>query len=319
MQIGGIELQNPFFLAPMAGVSDLPFRILCHRFGAALSYTEMVSSKALSFGSGKTAALMATSGLPTAVQIFGSDPTVMAESVAQAEACGLFVDINMGCPAPKIAGNGEGSALMRNLPLAEAIIRTVVRAAAKPVTVKMRLGWDEDSICAVELAEIAEACGAAAVTVHGRTREQYYSGAADWAAIRRVKEAVAIPVIGNGDIFSGADAVRMMAETGVDAVMIGRGARGNPWIFAEALAAKRGERFVPPTAQERGRLAIEHLSLLVETKGEYIGIREGRKHAAWYVAGFRGAAALRNAVNGAQTLDEMCEILQKAVDDQTRV
>ena len=310
IKIGNVELKNNIFLAPMAGVTDLAFRIICDRFGAGLSYTEMVSAKALSFSDKKTNTLMKTRNLPTAVQLFGSDADIMAAAVPEVERHGLFTDINMGCPAPKIAGNGEGSALMKNLDKAERIIGSVCDKATKPVTVKMRSGWDADHINAVELARIAEKCGAAAVTVHGRTREQYYSGKADRKIIRRVCDAVSIPVIANGDIFSAEDAKSMLEETGASAVMIGRGSQGNPWIFRQiAEYFENGEVTTNPTPEERISLAMEHITLMCELKGEHRGIREARKHASWYIKGLRGAAQLRNKVNTATSLEEMNSIL----------
>lgn len=312
MNIGSVTLKNNIFLAPMAGVTDLAFRIICDRFGAGLSYTEMVSAKALSFSDKKTSSLMRTDDLPTAVQLFGSDPDIMAAGTPEAEKHGLFTDINMGCPAPKIAGNGEGCALMRDLAKAEKVIGAVCDAASKPVTVKMRAGWDSEHINAAELARIAENCGAAAITVHGRTREQYYSGKADRNIIRKVCESVSIPVIANGDIFTAEDAKSMMEETGAAAVMIGRGSQGNPWIFAQINEyLKEGKVTTLPSPKERIGMAMEHITLLCRLKGEYIGIREARKHASWYIKGLSGAAQLRNKINTAVSLEQMSSILSE--------
>ncbi len=312
MKIGNVTLKNNVFLAPMAGVTDLAFRIICDRYGAGLSYTEMISAKALSFEDKKTAALIETKDLPTAVQLFGSDAFVMGEVVTETEKHGLFTDINMGCPAPKITGNGEGSALMKDLNLAEKIIDAVCKNATKPVTVKMRSGWDSDNINAVELARIAERCGAAAITVHARTREQFYSGTADRSLIAEVSKNVSIPVIANGDIFSAESARDMLSETGAAAVMVGRGAQGNPWIFSQINELfKDGSVTTDPSPKEKISLAMEHISLLCSLKGEYIGIREARKHASWYIKGLSGAASLRNKINTAVTLDQMNSILHE--------
>lgn len=311
---GDIELKNNIFLAPMAGVTDLAFRRVCHNHGCALSYTEMVSAKALSFGSNRTGAMLEVGNMPTAVQIFAHEEEVVSAIAKRASEGGLFLDINMGCPAPKIVSNGDGCALMRDLPLARKIIRAAVRSAGVPVSVKMRLGWDGEHKNASELAEIAEEEGAFAVTVHGRTREQFYSGSADWEAIARVKEKISIPVVGNGDIFSARDAVRMFDETKVDAVMIGRGAQGNPWIFEEAaflLATGREKEM--PSAEEKIGEAISHITLLCGLKGEYIGIREARRHASHYIAGLHGAARAREEINRAESLEEMKNILKSLI------
>lgn len=306
---GGIKLKNNAFLAPMAGVTDLAFRRVCHKHGCALSYTEMVSAKALSFDSEKTGDMMETESMPSAVQIFGHEPSVMAQIAARAANAGLFLDINMGCPAPKIVNNGDGSALMKNLPLAREIVRAVVKASPKKVSVKMRLGWDEDSINVIDLARICEEEGAFAICVHGRTRNQFYAGFADWEQLARVKEAVSIPVIGNGDIFTAEDAVKMLQDTKVDAVMIGRGAQGNPWIFSQIADLIDGKAVKNPSAEEKMTQAIEHIEMLCSLKGEYIGIREARKHAAWYIKGIEGAASARERINRTESLQEMKNVL----------
>lgn len=313
MKIGNVELKNNIFLAPMAGVTDLAFRIICDRFGAGLSYTEMVSAKALSFSDKKTYTLMDTGVLPTAVQIFGKDPVVLAEVVPEVEKYGLFIDINMGCPAPKIANNGEGSALMKDLKKAEAVIEAVCSSATKPVTVKMRAGWDENSINAPELAKIAQKHGVSAVTVHGRTREQFYSGKADRGIIKEVCKSVDIPVIANGDVFSGKDALSLLNQTGAAAVMVGRGAQGNPWIFTQIASVFSGGEEDFFSNEERISVALEHINLLCRLKGENRGIREARKHATWYTRGMKGAAVLRNEINCALTEEDMRKILLKLI------
>ena len=306
---GSIKLKNNIFLAPMAGVTDLAFRRVCHEHGCALSYTEMVSAKALSFDSKRTEDMMETESMPSAVQIFGHEAETMSKISKRAGKFGLFLDINMGCPAPKIVNNSDGSALMKNLPLAREIVRAVVKTSEKPVSVKMRLGWDENSKNVIELARICEGEGAFAITVHGRTREQFYSGNADWEMIARVKEAVNIPVVGNGDVFSAYDAIKMLEETKVDAVMIGRGAQGNPWIFEQTAALINGKEPVFPSNSEKIETAIKHISLLCQLKGEYVGIREARKHASWYIKGIEGAAAAREVINRCESLEEMKNVL----------
>jgi tRNA-dihydrouridine synthase B len=310
-RIGSLQLETPFIAAPMAGISDAPMRLLCREMGASLTYTEMVSGKGLLYGSRGTEELLFLypGEGPTACQLFGADPQVMEEAAARLAARPFRVlDINMGCPVPKVVKNGEGAALLRHLSRLHEVAAAVVRGAARgaascgrtppPVTAKIRLGWDDDSIVAVEAAAALEAAGAAAVAVHGRTRQQFYSGRADWSQIRRVKQAVGIPVIGNGDVFSAADGLRMLEETGCDLVMVGRGMLGNPWIFRELTAAWRGEPLPPrPTREEKKETMLRHFRLLAERVGSRRAVLEMRKHAGWYFRGERGAAALRRRIN----------------------
>ena len=315
MNIGNVKLENNVFLAPMAGVTDLPFRVVCKGFGAGLVYSEMVSAKALHYGDKKTAELLKTSDAeaPLCVQIFGSDPAVMAEGAQKALATGAkIVDINMGCPAPKVANNGDGSSLLKDVGLIGRIVRAVSDAAGVPVTCKIRSGFDE--VADVErIAKTIEQNGAAAIAVHPRTRKMYYSGHSDWNIIADVKKAVSIPVIGNGDINCAADAKRMLDTTGCDAVMIGRGARGNPFIFREIRALINGEeKPLAPTLEEKLAVMRRQVELAVKYKGEYIGMRESRRTAAFYLKGIPGAPKLRNMCAQLTYLSDIDHVIEEA-------
>lgn len=314
LKIGSVTLPNNLILAPMAGVTDLPFRLLCREQGAGLLCMEMVSAKAILYKNRNTGSLLSIhpGEHPVSLQLFGSDPDIISEIAHQIEERPFdILDLNMGCPVPKIVNNGEGSALMKNPLLAGRIIEKTVKAIKKPVTVKIRKGFDDEHVNAVELAKIAEDAGAAAVAVHGRTREQFYAGKADWEIIRQVKEAVSIPVIGNGDLLTAEDVTAMGQQTGCDGFMIARGAQGNPWIFKQILQYyKTGEQLPRPSVMEVKQMILRHARMMLEFKGDYIGIREIRKHAAWYTAGYSGSSRLRVAINAVESYEELEEVLQ---------
>lgn len=317
LRIGNTILENNVILAPMAGVTDLPFRLLCREQGAGCVVTEMVSAKAILYNNRNTKELMQIhpQERPAAIQLFGSDPDIMAQIAARIEDGPYdFIDVNMGCPVPKVVNNGEGSALMKNPKQAEKVLSAMVKAVKKPVTVKFRKGFNDTSVNAVEFAKMAEGSGVAAVAVHGRTREQYYSGKADWDIIRQVKEAVKIPVIGNGDIFTPQDAGRMMEETGCDGIMVARGAKGNPWIFRRINHyLDTGEILPGPSIEEIQAMILRHGHMLAAYKGEQTAMREMRGHVAWYTKGMPHSAALRNEINQVETLKGLAGLLNQAV------
>lgn len=313
LKIGNVLLENIYILGPMAGVTDLPFRLLCKEQGAGLLCMEMVSAKAILYHNKNTESLLQIhpKETPVSLQLFGSDPRIVSEMAKRIEDRPFSIlDINMGCPVPKVVRNGEGSALMKDPKLVYDLVNAVVRAIQKPVTVKIRKGFDEGHVNAVEIAKIIEEAGAAAIAVHGRTREQYYSGKADWDIIRQVKEAVHIPVIGNGDVTSGERAIALQEQTGCDGVMVARGAQGNPWIFSELLAYEETGAFpARPDIDKIRNTMLRHARLQIEYKGSYLGIREMRKHVAWYTKGLRGAARLREQINRVESYEELEKIL----------
>lgn len=315
LKIGNVMLENNVILAPMAGVTDLPYRVLCREQGCGLVCMEMVSAKAVLYNNRNTKELLQVDERerPVSLQLFGSDPHILSDIAARLEEGPYDIfDINMGCPVPKIVKNGEGSALMKDPALVEEILTAMVKAVKKPVTVKIRKGFDDSSVNAVEIAKIAEACGVAAVAVHGRTREQFYSGKADWDIIRRVKEAVRIPVIGNGDVFTAEDAKRLVDTTGCDGIMVARGAKGNPWIFREITEyLDTGRKPERPSVEELKEMILRHGRMMLKFKGELAGMREMRKHVSWYTAGYPNSAALRNDINMVSSMEELEALIKE--------
>ena len=315
MKIGNVQLDNEVFLSPMAGVTDLPFRTICKEKGCGMLYTEMINAKALCYDDENTKKMlrMDKDEHPVAVQIFGSDPEFMGKAaIIMNQYPNEILDINMGCPAPKGIKNGDGSALMRNPKLAAEVLTAVVKNSEKPVTLKIRKGWDDDSVNAVEIAKIAEECGISALAIHGRTREQFYSGKADWDIIAEIKQAINIPVIGNGDVFEVEDAVNMLEKTKCDAIMIGRGAQGNPWIFNRINHyMKTGEILPEPTLEEKITTAIRHMNLAVAEHGDYVAVREMRKHIGWYLKGLKNSAKYRDQINKITDYKEVITMLEE--------
>lgn len=318
MKIGNVQLNNKVFLSPMVGVTDLPFRLICKEKGCGMLYTEMINAKALCYDDENTKKMLKIEDEehPIAVQIFGSEPEFMGKAAAiMNEYPNEILDINMGCPAPKVIKNGDGSALMRNPKLASEVLSSVVKNSKKPVTLKIRKGWDDDSVNAVEIAKIAEQCGISALAIHGRTREQFYSGKADWDIIEQIKQTINIPVIGNGDVFEVEDAVNMLEKTKCDAIMIGRGAQGNPWIFKRINHyMETGEILPEPTLEERITTAIKHMNLAVAEHGEYVAVREMRKHIGWYLKGLKNSAKYRDQINKITDYKEVIAMLEEYME-----
>ena len=317
MKIGNVQLDNEVFLSPMAGVTDLPFRTICKEKSCGMLYTEMINAKALCYDDENTKKMLnlEDDGHPVAVQIFGSDPEYMGKAASiMNQYTNDILDINMGCPAPKVIKNGDGSALMRNPKLAAEVLTAVVKNSEKPVTLKIRKGWDDNSVNALEIAKIAEECGISALAIHGRTREQFYSGKADWDIIAEIKQSINIPVIGNGDVFDVQDAVNMLEKTKCDAIMIGRGSQGNPWIFNRINHyMKTGEVLPEPTLEEKISTAIKHMNLAVAEHGEYVAVREMRKHIGWYLKGLKNSAKYRDQINKITDYKEVISMLEEYV------
>ncbi len=313
MIIGKIKIENNVFLAPMAGITDMPFRILCKEQGAGLVYSEMVSAKGMYYDDLKSKKLTITSDIekPICVQIFGHDPEILANTAKELDKSEIsIIDINMGCPTPKIVKNGDGAALMKNPKLVAEIIKKARKETSKPITIKIRKGWDDSNINAIEIAQIAQECGVAAITIHGRTAKQLYKGKADWDIITKIKQSVDIPVIGNGDIFKPEQAKKMLDETGCDAVMIARGAQGNPWIFSETLEFLKSGKILPrPTIKDKTDMIIRHMNMVVELKGEHNGTLEMRKHISWYLKGIKNAAKIRQEINSLSSKYDIVEVL----------
>ena len=308
IKIGNVEINNNVFLAPMAGITDVPYRSICKEFGAGLTYSEMISAKGMHYNDEKTKLLMkkAVNETPFAVQIFGSDADILAKVAEEISDSADIIDMNMGCPAPKVVKNGDGSKLMLSPDLIDEITKKVVEKANVPVTIKIRKGWDKEHVNAVQIAKIAEKNGVSAITVHGRTREEFYSGKADWDIIKEVKDSVSIPVIGNGDITGIEAANEIFEKTNCDAIMIGRASLGNPWIFEEIISGQK----VNKTCEDVKKMIEKHLEMLIKEKGEYTAIREMRKHIAWYIKGFANAAEIRKRVNEIDELEELKNMIQ---------